>query len=69
MFLVALTLTFLGGLTVARRIVEPACPACSAKNWKDEPQRLECASCGWASVAAAVSPQLDEASAHSSAAA
>lgn len=59
MLLAALTLTFLGGLTVARRIAEPACPDCSAKNWKDEPQRLECAACGWASVAAAVTVQAD----------
>ncbi|HUE97073.1 MAG TPA: hypothetical protein VMN39_10455 [Longimicrobiaceae bacterium] len=51
MLLFALTLTLLGGLTVARRLAEPACPACSAKSWKDEPPLLECNACGWASAA------------------
>ena len=51
MLLFALSLTLVAGLTVAARLVEPACPACSAKSWTDHPPRLECTRCGWSNVA------------------
>lgn len=59
MLLFAVALTLIGGLTVARRLVEPACPACSAKHWKDEFGRLECSDCGWASAALVVATPPD----------
>lgn len=53
MYLVALALTLCGSLSVARRFVEPSCPACSSKKWSDTPSRLQCAHCGWSNVAMA----------------
>jgi hypothetical protein len=52
MYLVILTLTLAGGLAAARWFAEPPCPACSAKSWRDRPQRLQCGRCGWSHVAA-----------------
>lgn len=30
-----------------RRLIEPSCPACSAKSWGEGPGALNCAKCGW----------------------
>ena len=68
MYILLLTLTLLAGLTLARRLAEPACPACSSKSWHDHPTHLQCARCGWTNVALApairaepvtVAPQYD----------
>jgi len=48
--LIALALTLLIVLSVLRRILEPACPGCSAKSWSDHPVHLTCTRCGWSSV-------------------
>ncbi|MEX2570146.1 MAG: hypothetical protein WD737_02505 [Gemmatimonadota bacterium] len=53
MYLLLLTLTLLSGLALARRAVEPTCPACSGKRWKAHPSRLECGNCGWTNLATA----------------
>jgi hypothetical protein len=47
----ALTLTLMAALSVARRLVEPACPSCTAKSWNDQPAVLQCTRCGWSNVA------------------
>ena len=31
-----------------RRMIEPACPQCSARDWEHLPSRLTCCGCGWA---------------------
>lgn len=54
MYLFALALTLLGSLSIARRLVEPPCPACSSKRWSDEPKLLQCTACGWSNVALAM---------------
>ncbi|MEX2584094.1 MAG: hypothetical protein WD766_12510 [Gemmatimonadota bacterium] len=50
MYLILLTLSLLGGLSVARRIVEPSCPSCAGKSWVDHPPHLQCTSCGWSTA-------------------
>ncbi len=54
LFLLAVTL--LAALTIARRMLEPQCPACAGKTWRDQPPRLECANCGWSNIALATVP-------------
>jgi hypothetical protein len=41
-------------LLLAKRVAEPACPACSGKSWNDQPPRLVCAGCGWSNLFPAV---------------
>jgi hypothetical protein len=48
--LIALALTLLLVLTVLRRLLEPACPACSRKDWSSHPTQLHCQHCGWSNV-------------------
>ena len=43
--LVVLVLLF--GLSAARRALDPACPACSAKSWAPHSTQLHCERCGW----------------------
>jgi hypothetical protein len=45
----AVVLAILLAFAVLRRVIEPACPACSAKAWGDGPGPLSCARCGWSS--------------------
>ena len=64
MYLALLSLALLSGLAVARRLVEPSCPGCSAKSWVDTTARLECAKCGWSNLATVVVPIAAEAPKH-----
>lgn len=40
-----------------RRLIEPSCPACSAKTWGEGSGALNCASCGWTNAVAEESEQ------------
>lgn len=52
--ILALALTLLLVLSYTRRVLEPACPGCSAKAWTEHSTALECRQCGWSNGAAAV---------------
>lgn len=52
--IVALALGILLVLELARRAIEPECPACSGKRWTTHSTQLQCTGCGWGSPAAAV---------------
>lgn len=54
--LVALTLY--AAAARLRQHIEPACPACRAREWYDTPAAMTCKSCGWTT-----SPQADAAGA------
>jgi hypothetical protein len=41
---------------VVRRLLEPACPGCSAKSWASQPSTaIRCTRCGWSGGASAPS--------------
>lgn len=44
-------LSILIAFAALRRLIEPSCPACSAKTWGEGSRSLNCASCGWTSAA------------------
>jgi hypothetical protein len=45
--IVAISLPLVVALLLARRAMEPRCPACSAKRWAAHSTQLQCAACGW----------------------
>jgi hypothetical protein len=42
----ALALTFV----LVRRLIDPACPDCSRKEWMDVPRGIVCRGCGWSNL-------------------
>lgn len=42
-----------------RRVIEPACPACSAKAWRPSAGPLNCEKCGWSNAADAEQSQYE----------
>lgn len=55
--LIAILLTLLLSLSVLRHILEPACPACAGKEWRDDSAALACRGCGWSNAAAVKAPE------------
>ncbi|MBA4159873.1 MAG: hypothetical protein H0X65_20755 [Gemmatimonadetes bacterium] len=45
---VLIVLALISAALRLRRRIEPACPACAARAWKDTPVTLACGNCGWA---------------------
>ena len=52
--IVALALSILLVLELARRALEPECPACAGKSWTTHSTQLQCTGCGWGTPATAV---------------
>lgn len=42
-----------------RRVIEPACPSCSAKAWRASAGPLNCEKCGWSNAADAEQSQYE----------
>jgi hypothetical protein len=42
-----LVLCLLAAATRLRHHIEPACPACTGRSWRQEAGLLACMSCGW----------------------
>jgi len=57
--LITLALSLLVVLSVLRRVLEPACPGCAAKEWTHADGVLTCKACDWSTTAAV--PQAVEA--------
>lgn len=47
-----IVLSILIAFAALRRLIEPSCPACSAKSWGEGSGSLNCARCGWTNAAA-----------------
>jgi hypothetical protein len=58
--LTVILLTLLLGLTLLRYLLEPTCPCCSGKSWREEGPVLACRVCGW-SNAAPLAPRRESA--------
>lgn len=55
--IVALAVTILLALSLARRAMEPHCPACASKSWAAHSTQLNCTRCGWTNGARPAAPE------------